>query len=403
MFILLFLLGFVLAMWTIETIRHRMALRRIPIRIHVNGSRGKSSVTRLLAAALREGGKRTFAKVTGSRARMILTDGSEEPVIRLGTPNICEQLGVLSRAAKEQAEIMVMECMAVRPDLQKTTEEMIMHSTIGIITNVRPDHLDVMGPTMEDAALALSSTVPRNGIMVLGDPRYSRVIRRVAHDRGSRLIVAHPESITPDAMKGFAYLEHEENVATVLAVTRLFEIPDEVALRGMHKAEPDVGVCSCWEFQMSGCRVEFHNVFAANDMESTLKIWEKLGLDWTSDEGEGATVALLNLRADRIDRSLAFAEAVERVLRADHYLLVGKINDGVMRRFQQQVPPGRLLAMGDSDPGAVFERLSSLGHRRVRVGGVGNIGGAGHEILQYVASAAAETLAPPAAADAVPS
>lgn len=389
MFILLILLGFVVALWSLETIRHRRALSALPVRIHINGSRGKSSVTRLMAAALREGGKRTFAKVTGSKARMILTDGTDEPVVRLGTPNILEQLEVLNRARREKAEIMVMECMAVRPDLQKTTEEMIMHSTIGVITNVRPDHLDVMGPTMEDVAIALSSTVPRNGVVVLGDPRYAALIRRVARERGSRLIVARAEDVAPEAMSGFAYLEHEENVATVLAVTRMFDIPDEVALRGMYKAEPDVGVCSRWEFALQGCEVEFHNVFAANDMESTLKIWEKLGLDWTSREGQEATVALLNLRADRIDRSLAFAEAVERALRADHYLLVGKISDGVLRRFQQKIPAERLLTLGEAPPEQVFGSLCRLGRQRIRVGGVGNIGGPGHDILRYAADASA--------------
>ena len=34
--------------------RLRRDLSRIPIRIHVNGTRGKSSVTRLIAGALRE-------------------------------------------------------------------------------------------------------------------------------------------------------------------------------------------------------------------------------------------------------------------------------------------------------------------------------------------------------------
>ena len=160
MFVLLILLAVVLGYWTLETRRHRRALQAIPIRVHVNGSRGKSSVTRLIAAALREGGIRTVAKVTGSKARLILPDGSEEPVVRLSTPNICEQITILDRARREKAQAMIMECMAVRPDLQKTAEHQIMHSTIGVITNVRPDHLDVMGPTVDDVALNLSSTVP---------------------------------------------------------------------------------------------------------------------------------------------------------------------------------------------------------------------------------------------------
>jgi len=69
--VLIFLLLFVLGFWGHEAWRHRRALRALPIRIHVNGSRGKSSVTRLVAAALREGGIPTAAKTTGSKARMI--------------------------------------------------------------------------------------------------------------------------------------------------------------------------------------------------------------------------------------------------------------------------------------------------------------------------------------------
>ena len=45
---------------------HKRSLNLIPLRIHVNGTRGKSSVTRLIAAGLREGGMRTFAKTTGT-------------------------------------------------------------------------------------------------------------------------------------------------------------------------------------------------------------------------------------------------------------------------------------------------------------------------------------------------
>ncbi len=115
----LILLAFLLLYWTVEAIRLRRALRAIPIRIHVNGSRGKSSVTRLVAAALREAGIRTVAKTTGSKARLILPDGSEEPVIRLGGPNIGEQVGILDRARRLGAEAVVMECMAIRPDLQR--------------------------------------------------------------------------------------------------------------------------------------------------------------------------------------------------------------------------------------------------------------------------------------------
>ena len=62
-----------------EVVTHRRNLRKIPIRVHVNGTRGKSSVTRLIAAALREGGTVTCAKTTGTLARFIQPDGRELP------------------------------------------------------------------------------------------------------------------------------------------------------------------------------------------------------------------------------------------------------------------------------------------------------------------------------------
>lgn len=381
MSILILLLAFVLALWSREAWIHHRALQALPIRVHVNGSRGKSSVVRLIAAAMREGGVRTVAKTTGSKARFIHTDGNETPIIRVSTPNICEQIGILERARRERAQAIVMECMAVRPDLQKICEEHIMRSTIGVITNIRPDHLDVMGPTVADVAVALSSTVPRGGTTVIGDARYTIQMQRVAEQRGSTLLVAKPEDVPEGAMEGFAYFEHEENVATALQVTRTLGISDGVALQGMYKAIPDIGACTFWQLHHKDRVIEFVNIFAANDLESTITVWQRLGLGNPSDV---PTFALVNLRADRIDRSLQYAEAVEVGLHADYYVLIGGIADSVQRRFEKAVPAERLVTIGDVKPEVVFDRIAGMIPERARVGGIGNIGGIGHEILAYV-------------------
>jgi len=381
MTVIAILLAFVLLLWTIEALRLHRALRAIPIRVHVNGSRGKSSVTRLIAAALRESGMRAVAKTTGSRARYIDADGGEDPLIRLGTPNIVEQVSVLDRARREKAEAIVIECMAIRPDLQRICERGIVRSTIGVITNIRPDHLDVMGPTVADAAVALGETLPRKGIAFVGPTRYYTRLREKAKRRGTRLEIAAPADLPPGAMDGFTFLEHEENVAATLRVTRTLGVDDETALRGMYRVTPDPGACVRWVVDHGGRRVEFHNIFAANDLESTVTIWYRLGL---GESGEGPSVALLNLRADRIDRSLQFAEAVEASLRADHYVIVGEYSARVARRFETRIPRERCSLLGRVTPARVFDRLAEIGgDEGVRVGGVGNIGGLGHEILRF--------------------
>ena len=89
---LLCVLFVALIVWgALENYRHRQNLKRIRIRIHVNGTQGKSSVTRLIAAALREAGLVTCAKTTGTLARMILPDGREVPIFRPAGPNVIEQ------------------------------------------------------------------------------------------------------------------------------------------------------------------------------------------------------------------------------------------------------------------------------------------------------------------------
>ena len=65
-------------------------LRGFEHRIHVNGIRGKSTVTRLIAASLREGKIKTIGKTTGTSARVILNHRKEIIIPRIEA-DIAEQ------------------------------------------------------------------------------------------------------------------------------------------------------------------------------------------------------------------------------------------------------------------------------------------------------------------------
>ena len=118
---------------------HQKSLSLIPLRIHVNGTRGKSSVTRLIAAGLREGGLRTFAKTTGTAPRVIDSDGKDRIIHRLRLPSIGEQVRLLSYFSSQKPDAVVIECMAVQPQYQWIAEHQMVKSHIGVITNVRPE------------------------------------------------------------------------------------------------------------------------------------------------------------------------------------------------------------------------------------------------------------------------
>lgn len=76
------LLVIVLVFLVWEQQLHRRRLRQIPLRIHVNGTRGKTTVTRLTAELLRRAGIRTFAKITGDHPKILLPDGRHTRIRR---------------------------------------------------------------------------------------------------------------------------------------------------------------------------------------------------------------------------------------------------------------------------------------------------------------------------------
>mgnify|MGYP001430771210 FL=1 len=123
---------------------HLKSLSQIPIRIHVNGARGKSSVVRLIASGLREGGFKTYAKTTGTIPRIINDNGDDVELHRLRSASIGEQIKLIRYFGKQKPDAVVMECMAVSPQYQWISEHRIIRSTLSVITNVRKDHIDEM-------------------------------------------------------------------------------------------------------------------------------------------------------------------------------------------------------------------------------------------------------------------
>ena len=238
----------------------------IPIRIHVNGTRGKSTVTRLVAAALREAGVRTVAKTTGTAARIILPDGSERPVRRRAPASIREQLWLLREAHRRRADAVVIECMAVDPDLQAVCEEQMVRSTIGVITNARLDHGEVMGASVDEVARALGSTVPRRAVLVMGPTSGDAVLAGMAESRGSRVVRAAADGTDAACWAGRPWMA--ENAGAALAVTRELGIPDEVARRGMRVAHPDPGALRAGSLDVAGRPIDWVDASAANDPQS---------------------------------------------------------------------------------------------------------------------------------------
>jgi poly-gamma-glutamate synthase PgsB/CapB len=366
-----------------EFARHARSVASIPIRIHVNGTRGKSSIVRLVAAAMRAHGIQVVAKTTGSLPQLIAADGTELAIRRPGRTNVIEQLRIIALAAREGAEAIVLECMALQPPLQSLCELKMIRSTHGVISNAWPDHLDVMGPDVPDVALALAGTTPVGGTLFTAEREHLPTFAAACRDRGSQLVAigeAELDAVTDEELERFPYLEHKENVCLALAVTHSLGIPRDVALTGMLAAEPDVGALREFQIDFFGRRVVFVNGFAANDPVATERIWR---LTLERHPGADSRIMVINCRLDRPDRSRQIGAALAGWPAADHYLLVGTGTYALARTaVANGLSATRLTPVEGKAARDVFEDIMGVCAGTAVVMGVGNIAGVGLELLR---------------------
>jgi poly-gamma-glutamate synthase PgsB/CapB len=305
-----------LLLFVLYLVCDRVALDRrrasIPLRIAVTGTRGKSSVTRIIASILRENGMRVIAKTTGSQARIVLPDGGEVEVRRRGIPSIVEQKDLIRRAAQLKADCLVAEIMSIHPENHYVESRQIIQPHIVVITNFRSDHTEAMGKTPEEIAAVYCLDISEKAtVFVLERDSRPSIDARIENAAGT--LVKVPEGISsrlqhlaPEA----ARREFADNLDLACAVAQHLGIAESTICKGIMKSRQDLGKLRVWKYRPddSSRACYLVNGFAANDPESSLQV---IGVVKNRlPPAAHQWVGLLNLRADRADRTAQWIEAL---------------------------------------------------------------------------------------------
>lgn len=364
----------------VERRRHDANLARVPLRISVNGTRGKSTVTRLLTGALAAGGRRPLGKTTGTEARLLLGWAATEEAIhrRPEGPNIGEQRAMVRRAVAEEVDTIVTECMAIMPEYQLTFHRDLVDVNLLVITNALDDHLEHMGPTAKDVAEIFADSIPHGGCVVATPGPYLHVFDEAAADRDAVLLVADPDEVDEDTLDAFDHLVLAEHIALVVEVTRYLGVPDGVALDGLISAAADPYATRLVPIGDPHRPALLVNAFPANDPASTLAIWEHVR---DREHPEDGLVVIMNCREDRVPRSRQFARDVLPVLPVHTLVVTGEATWPVVREVEEGgISAEQVHDLSGAGPGAVVEILDgSLSDRVVLC--VGNLHGGGAEVI----------------------
>jgi len=359
-----------------ENYFHIKSLNNIPIRVHVNGTRGKSSVTRLIAAGLREGKLKTFAKTTGTTPRIINDTGDDIEIHRLRSASIGEQIKLIRYFSKKKPDALVIECMAVNPQYQWVSEHRIVQSTLGVITNVRPDHLDEMGTSNNEIALSLSNTIPFNSKVITAENITLEPLKKIADSRGSELKVSNPSDIDDTYINEFPFIEHPENIALALEVCMILGIDRNTALEGMKKTNPDPGALFIWNIKHNANRCKFISGFAANDPSSTMMVWNLI-----KSRFKDKSCIFLNTRNDRRYRTIQLISLVMKDIQPDFIIIRGDNIKNIIDKYTFDNQSIKLFDMS-ATPSDIIEEILKLD--KYYILGIGNIVGWGEDFVKKI-------------------
>jgi poly-gamma-glutamate synthase PgsB/CapB len=353
-----YLLWMALAAW-----RHRRNLRAVALRIHVAGTRGKSTTTRLIAAGLRAGGRRVLAKTTGSEPRLILSDGSESGWPRRGPASVREQARLFALAAKLGADTVVAECMAIRPQLVWASEAYLVQAATAVITNARADHFEDISEAPDAMAEALRWAVPANGRLVVAAEAAIPELRSWAAERGTDVIVVDTAGLGPVAA----------DRALALAVCSAHGVPEAVAGPAMDAAAADPGNFFERTLAVDGKSVRFANAFACNDVAS-------LALLWPTVASASTPVVLLNARRDRPLRTQRFLEFLVAQAPAPVLFVAG---DPLAVRLARRAGfvPDAVRRLRSRTPAEALAELAAAAGSGGVIWGVGNYQGFGARLI----------------------
>jgi poly-gamma-glutamate synthase PgsB/CapB len=355
----------------IAALRHRRNLRAVAVRIHVAGTRGKSTTTRLIAAGLRAGGFRLVAKTTGTAPRIIRPDGSEAAWRRRGPASVREQMRFFAEAVRLGADAVVVECMAIRPELVSASEDHLIRATAAVITNTRADHFEEIGEHPDAAADAVRWAIPFNGKLFVADEAATPALRSFAQRRGTEVDVVNTAGLGAFAA----------NRALALAVCTAHGVPSTTAGLAMDSVAADPGGFFARDLAIGGKTVRFANAFACNDVTS-------LALLWPTVRGAGAPVVLLNARRDRPLRTQRFVEFLAAQEPAPMLFVAG---DPLAILLARRAGFGRdtVRRLRGRTAAAALAELAARAAAGGAIWGVGNYRGIGARLIAHVTGAGA--------------
>ena len=263
MYLVLFLFILIIILGILENYVHQKHILNIPLRILVNGTRGKTSVTKMLVEVLNENGIKTMGKTSGSQPNYIYPDGKVEIQKRKHKARIIETIPFFTKASSIKVECVVVEDMALISENQKIYSQKLVKPTHLIITNSFVDHIAEIGSTTRETVWTLSQSIINNCQLFVCEDYYNSFKCKL-HQVNKEFSKEEIEEIKLKLKPSLIDL-HINNVLLVLSLCKTLNIEEKSVLEAISKTSGDIGLLKCYELKN---KAEAYFNFSINDLHS---------------------------------------------------------------------------------------------------------------------------------------
>jgi poly-gamma-glutamate synthase PgsB/CapB len=310
-FLLLLLIYF-----SIEYFLLRNFLKKIPLRILVNGTRGKSTTVKIIFEILMQEKHKVFAKTTGDKPVQYLPDGTVMIIKRFSPASILENIRLLKRWAHLSPDAVVMESMALQPETQFVLSNKILQPNYILITNIITDHLEVMGKNEKDVEKTVSNSLHQEAEIFLNSnlfTSFSLLKNDFPNLHRIKMSDPFPESIDHIPPK---ILNQNWNLIKYFAkhLKLNLQITYQCFKNEWSKISQNIF------FSLPELNISIWNLFSVNDTQST-DLFIQHSLKEVSQNNQ--IIFIFNTRKDRPLRTKQFAEFIGRNFPKSTIVLLG--------------------------------------------------------------------------------
>lgn len=271
----------------------------IPIRILVNGTRGKSTTVQIIHKIFSCSGYKVYGKTTGDRPVLISPDSEISEIKRFSPASILENIRILKNIAKEKPDVMVLECMALQPETQSMLSKIFRPNHI-IITNILNDHQEVMGRNLKENIISMSKCIFSKARIYVND----RVYKNLSQFRklNSNIIVL------PEIRGNFGY----KNIPNDIIIDSWSIIRGFCSQLSIDKSISQKVFSDEWENIDNNIKRDIvvnnssiYNLFSVNDIETTSKFVSFINQNTFEKRKK---IFFLNCRMERPIRTVIFVK-----------------------------------------------------------------------------------------------